>query len=48
VGLGVEFYVAFKFKPDESGEAFVSRAKEVIAAAGFQLTTSVFPDWIRY
>ena len=38
----VPFRVVFKFRPDESGRAFIARAREVIESAGFTLRDEVF------
>jgi hypothetical protein len=38
----VAFRVVFKVPPDESGRAFVGRARQVIESAGFTLRDEVF------
>ena len=38
----VAFRVVFQVPPDESGRAFLARAREVIEAAGFTLRARVF------
>jgi hypothetical protein len=37
----VTFAVVFKFAPDEAGRAFLTRARQVIEAAGFSLRDEV-------
>lgn len=43
-GLSVKFKVVFKFKPDACGLEFLSKAKQIIEAAGFILETTVFAE----
>ena len=38
----VAFRVVFQVPPDESGQAFVARARQVIESAGFTLRDEVF------
>jgi hypothetical protein len=38
----VAFRVVFQVPPDESGQAFVARARDVIESAGFSLRDEVF------
>jgi len=38
----VVFEVVFQFPPDESGRAFLGRARQVIESAGFELRDKVF------
>lgn len=40
----VAFNVVFKHKPDQKGQQFLSRAKEVIESAGFSLRHEVFAE----
>jgi uncharacterized protein DUF6572 len=40
----VAFKVVFKFKPDQEGEGFLTRAKEVFKSAGFQLQHEIFAE----
>ena len=43
-GLPVVFVVVFKFRPDRSGEVFLSKARKIIESAGFTLQTTVFAE----
>jgi hypothetical protein len=38
----IVFNVAFKYPPDESGRAFLAKARQVIESAGFTLRDEVF------
>jgi hypothetical protein len=40
----VAFKVVFKYKPDQEGWRFLSRAKEVIESAGFTLRHELFAE----
>ena len=41
-GRPVAFRVVFRVPPDDSGQAFVAKAREVIESAGFTLRDEVF------
>jgi hypothetical protein len=43
-GLPIVFEVVFRFKPDRSAQAFLSRAKTIVEGAGFALRTTVFAE----
>jgi hypothetical protein len=43
-GLPVRLKVVFKFKPDAGGLEFLSKAKQIVEAAGFTLETTVFAE----
>ena len=41
-GHPVTFDVAFKYPPDEGGQAFLARAKSIVEGAGFKLRFEVW------